>query len=76
MLPMRMSPLEYGAGVGLISVEPPPLVLWTLSTVVLSGRDGPWSRPSCINVSLVRKRYCAPFWQEHALHTLLFWQHG
>ena len=25
MFPMRMSPSEYGAGVGLISVEPPSL---------------------------------------------------
>ena len=59
-----------------ISLTTQSPVSWTQLTVFFGGRDSPWSRPSHVSVSLVRKHYCEPFWQEHALHTLLFWQRG
>ena len=101
-LSMRTSLLEYGAEVGLVSVEPPSLSQgggammelvisggWFVGEIIdnsesnfvdsinchFGGRDGPWSGPSHVNISLVRKCYCVLFWQEHVLCTLLFWRY-
>ena len=69
MFPMRMSPSEYGAGAGLISVEPPSLSQGGGATAGLVIADG-WFVGAITNnseSSLVDSNNCCFWWSRQSL---------